>query len=468
MSIRPRVCVVVPTRNRGSLIGESLDSVLTQVFDGNLEVLVIDNCSTDDTYERALEYADDPRVTVVRNERDVQFYGSLNRALYSTTADYFVPFADDDLMEQGNIARKVQLLEHHGAVFAHSSARRIDGEGRDVDVCPNHYAIPELAKPGEFFRRLVPFNGVNLQSAVIRTQVLRDIGGFDHRSVYCPDWLAFARMSLRGPVVTVADPLVVRREHAGTGTASADKAGIEARDVPAALGAMLRDPLVPTDVQHASSMLMVEACLRSAMVLAETGKHRLSEGFAAYQLAGRAMELMPFDPRPTQAHRDLIQLSGLTPPGPVFQAASREPENTDDAVALIESVLALRGHCSGLIVGTRAGQAERTVRILEQIIPGNLNVQVAEGMSADQLFTPGRVAFCSWGSSDVLDAEARGVPVQVRNWPDKFGQRGNPLDGYVNPFSNPDTLDYDLVTDWFWGLEPYTEFAEFADAVSAA
>nr|HMS71889.1 hypothetical protein [Baekduia sp.] len=123
---------------------------------------------------------------------------------------------------------------------------------------------------------------------------------------------------------------------------------------------------------------------------------------------------------------------------------------------------------SGLIVGTRAGQAERTVRILEQIIPGNLNVQVAEGMSADQLFTPGRVAFCSWGSSDVLDAEARGVPVQVRNWPDKFGQRGDPFDGYVNPFSNPDTLDYELVTDWFWGLEPYTEFAEFADAVSAA
>ncbi|HMS72974.1 MAG TPA: hypothetical protein PKB03_08055, partial [Baekduia sp.] len=61
---------------------------------------------------------------------------------------------------------------------------------------------------------------------MIRTQVLRDVGGFDHRSVYCPDWLAFARMSLGGPVVPVAAPPVVRREHAGTGTASADKAGI--------------------------------------------------------------------------------------------------------------------------------------------------------------------------------------------------------------------------------------------------
>lgn len=458
MSLRPRVCVVVPTRNRGGLIGESLDSILGQVLDGELEVLVVDNCSTDDTYERALEYASDPRVTVVRNERDIQYYGSLNRALHSTTARYFVPFADDDLMEQGNISRKVELLEGYNAVFAHSSARRIDGGGRDVDVNPNHYAIPELVKAGEFFRRLVPFNGVNLQSAVIRTEALRAVGGFDDRSVYCPDWLAFARMSLRGPVATIAEPLVVRREHSGTGTASADGAGIEARDVPAALSAMLRDPLVPADLQHASNMLMVEACLRSAATLHDSGKRRLSDGFAAYQLAGRAMELMPFDPRTTKAHRELIESAGLTPPGPVFQAVSREPENTDDAVALIESVLAMGEHCSGLIVGTRPGEAERAIRILEQIIPGNLDVQVADGVTADQLFVPGRLAFCAWGSADVLDAEARGVPVQVRSWPDKFPRRGDPLEGYVNPFAK-DELDYERVTDWYWGLEPYAEFA---------
>ena len=144
------VCVVVPNKNGLALLGPSLDSVLAQDFDP-MSVLVVDNISSDGSYELALDYAArDARVTVVQNDVDVNYYGSLNRALATTTAEYLVPFANDDFMEPGNLARKVALLEQTGAGFAHSSATRIDGDGRTIDVCPDHFAIPEVLGAGEF------------------------------------------------------------------------------------------------------------------------------------------------------------------------------------------------------------------------------------------------------------------------------------------------------------------------------
>src|SRR5205085_8833713 len=126
--VRRDVCVALPVRNGELYFAEAIESVLAQ-GGVDLELAIYDNGSTDGSVELARRYLDDPRVSVTVNERDLHFYGSLNRALAETSCRYLVPFASDDLMLPGNLARKVEALERTGAAFAHSTAYPIDDSG---------------------------------------------------------------------------------------------------------------------------------------------------------------------------------------------------------------------------------------------------------------------------------------------------------------------------------------------------
>ena len=64
MATTPDVSVIVPTHNRAHLVAEAVDSVLAQTF-GNLEVIVIDDGSTDNTLE-VLQTFSDSRIRVIR------------------------------------------------------------------------------------------------------------------------------------------------------------------------------------------------------------------------------------------------------------------------------------------------------------------------------------------------------------------------------------------------------------------
>ena len=184
----PTVCVAIPVKNGRDYLAEAIESVLAQ--EGvELSVCVLDNRSDDDSLEVARRYTSDARVTAELNPVDVFYYGSLNRILAGTQAEYFVPFAADDVMYSDNLARKVQALRDTGAGFVSSSSDLIDESGAKVGMQPDHAATPALVAAPEFFARIAPRNAVSCQSVLARVDALRAIGGFDGRSFYAGDWL---------------------------------------------------------------------------------------------------------------------------------------------------------------------------------------------------------------------------------------------------------------------------------------
>lgn len=139
----PTVCVAIPVKNGRDYLAEAIESVLAQ--EGvELSVCVLDNRSDDDSLEVARRYTSDARVTAELNPVDVFYYGSLNRILAGTQAEYFVPFAADDVMYSDNLARKVQALRDTGAGFVSSSSDLIDESGAKVGMQPDHAATPAL------------------------------------------------------------------------------------------------------------------------------------------------------------------------------------------------------------------------------------------------------------------------------------------------------------------------------------
>ena len=338
-----RVCVALPVRDGQDYFALAIESVLRQ--EGvDLEVRVLDNGSRDASLALAQAYAEvDPRVVVASNPFDLTYYGSLNRALAETGAEYFVPFASDDIMYPGNLAAKVAALEETGAALAGSSADMIAADGTPLDrLCPDHRETPRLTPAPHFFRRLVPENAIACQAAVVRTAALRAIGGFDVRSYYAADWLAWMRLSLRHAVVTLPEALIANRVHPRTITQTGNAVGANARDVPATLALAFDDEHLPEEWQGLRAPLVSASYCLMATALQDAGMLRAADGWAAYLSMLRALAWAPDDaPVRDEALRQ-IAAAGLHPLDLPCEAVAVAPSTATEALALAAGVRAAR------------------------------------------------------------------------------------------------------------------------------
>jgi glycosyltransferase involved in cell wall biosynthesis len=419
----PDVCIALPVKNGAAFLGQTLDSVLAQQG-VDFEVRIRDNLSTDDSVAIAEEYAArDPRISVAVNDEDVLTYGSLNRILADTDAEWFVPFAADDLMAPDNVARKLEAVRAEDATFAHSSARIIDQDGNPIQIAPDHTNTPRVLDPPQFFRVIAPNNQVSGQSVLVRTEALRAIGGFDMRAYYCADWFTWMRLALRERTVTLPEPLISNRVHAAAGTAVLNAVGINGRDIPATLDAMFTDEAMPPEWLAMRDQMMAANLENVAHVLHSDGVRRVRQGWAGYMTLGRALARAPEDPRLRDKYLAYVGESGLYPPRLPYDAVAPAPDTEDDAAALRGLVDRLGPLLGALAIAVEPDGAERAMGLLEPFFGDTEeDVSIVPTETTKDLLLPGRLALARWESDFVAQAEDAGVPVQPYAMPDRFRQ----------------------------------------------
>ena len=101
--------VIIPTYNSELFIAETLDSVLAQQVE-QLEILVLDNCSTDGTPARVAEFQKHG-VRYVRNETNIGAINNHNRAIELATGDYIKLLSSDDVLIPGVLAIQAAALD---------------------------------------------------------------------------------------------------------------------------------------------------------------------------------------------------------------------------------------------------------------------------------------------------------------------------------------------------------------------
>jgi glycosyltransferase involved in cell wall biosynthesis len=142
----PALTIVIPTLNRGELVGRALESALAQ-RDADIEVLVSDNGSSDSTPEVLARYAD-ARLRKVRHERTLSPTAHGNFVIGAARGALFVGLSDDDWLEPGFAARAIELYRRHPALrFAYSGAFFHYG-----DVPMPSQLGPEIEPGDEFLR----------------------------------------------------------------------------------------------------------------------------------------------------------------------------------------------------------------------------------------------------------------------------------------------------------------------------
>jgi glycosyltransferase involved in cell wall biosynthesis len=202
----PLVSIVVPVWNGERYLRESLDSILSQTYP-ELEVIAVDDASTDSTPEILASYGD--RVRVVRQPETRGIYGNANDGIALARGEFVGVFHADDVYLPEMVEREVAWLYEHpasGAVF--TSAVFVDGEGREFgrkDLPAAVRGDRELDYPtvlDTLLRRKNAFLGC--PTALVRADVYRELGGYrDAEFKNTSDlemWLRIARSRTIGVV----------------------------------------------------------------------------------------------------------------------------------------------------------------------------------------------------------------------------------------------------------------------------
>lgn len=203
----PRVSVVVPAYDALPFLPETLASVLAQSY-RDIEVLVVDNGSTDGTAEH-VQQVEDPRVRLLRLPQNRGISGGCNAGLAEATGEYVAPMEADDLWHVDKLARLVAVLDADPeAVLAYSFVELIDAEGRRSG---NIVGRPVEGDVREELLEdvLVPCGS----SPVMRRAPLVAAGGWDETFRSSPDWELYVRLAPAGTFRVVPEPLVGYRQH---------------------------------------------------------------------------------------------------------------------------------------------------------------------------------------------------------------------------------------------------------------
>ena len=220
----PKVTISLLTRNRPDLLRLAIESVLVQ--DGvELELLVLDNASTDDTPEVVRAFgALDKRVVDLRSDTDLGMVRNWNRGieLAAGRAPFACVFHDDDVMLPGFLAESCgALLAHPSAAFACCLPQFISPAGELLDVLNPNDVRDGLTSGLDFLELAVNRRamGIYPPTVVFRSDVLKRLGPIDTPHAHATmDLNLYYRALAVGDVVFVRKVLAHCRQHPGSET----------------------------------------------------------------------------------------------------------------------------------------------------------------------------------------------------------------------------------------------------------
>jgi len=231
---QPLVSICIPSYNRADLIEETINSALSQTY-RNIEVIVNDNCSTDNSWQLLTERAkQDPRLKIFQNETNVGAVRNWQKVMSHATGEYSLILWSDDLIKNTFVEKTLAAFEKDVA-FVMTGISEFNEKG--VYYTSN---FGEDGKwPKEKFYNEVLFQNarglpVSPSCALFRTDDLRSnildvIPNTDNidfnRTGAGPDVLTFLLTSVKYPYIRVlSEHLADFRSHEGSITVTENKA----------------------------------------------------------------------------------------------------------------------------------------------------------------------------------------------------------------------------------------------------
>jgi glycosyltransferase involved in cell wall biosynthesis len=194
----PLVSVLIPAYNAASTLAETLASVCRQTY-RNLDIIVVDDGSTDDTVELATRLSlDDPRIRLLRQD-SAGVAAARNLALRHAAGPLVAPVDADDLWHPTKIERQIRRLrEATDAAVVYCWSVEIDPASRVVEL-----RLDQDGCEGDVYAALVLTNFLgNASVPLLRRDLAEAVGGWDpslraQEAQGCEDWQFYLRLAAR-------------------------------------------------------------------------------------------------------------------------------------------------------------------------------------------------------------------------------------------------------------------------------
>ena len=197
-----RVSVIIPYYNRARFIDECLASIFAQTRAPD-EVIVVDDCSEPAQRRHLDQYA--PRVRIVDQPRNGGVSAARNAGVRAATGEWVAFNDSDDVWVADKLAIQVAHVEQSpGCDGVHSAVRAFYDDGR--------IAVSDPIAPRLTLADALHDNMIRVQCLLIKTSVMRAIGGFDETLRCCEDDDLGIRLASRGYQLDyLAEPLTEMR-----------------------------------------------------------------------------------------------------------------------------------------------------------------------------------------------------------------------------------------------------------------
>ncbi|MDR1879055.1 MAG: glycosyltransferase, partial [Bacteroidales bacterium] len=220
----PEVSVIVPNYNHASYLVQRIESILNQTFQ-DFELLILDDCSTDNSKDIIEQYRNHPKVKVIvyNEENSGSTFRQWNKGIDMAQGKYIWIAESDDVAETNLLETLLPPLQDNNVHIAYCQSNRLSGDGIVTGTWLTH--TEDLAS--RLFRKNFRMNGVrfinkfliyknvipNASAVVFRKSAFYQAGAADDCIETCADWLLWMKMLMSGDVYFHATALNNFRYH---------------------------------------------------------------------------------------------------------------------------------------------------------------------------------------------------------------------------------------------------------------
>lgn len=198
------VSVVMCTYNGGKYLREQMDSILAQTYPIH-EIVVRDDCSTDNTMDILREYAVRyPFIKIFHNEKNIGCNQNFHDVLYQATGDYIAISDQDDIWFPEKIEKQIHRIESGRYSLCFSDI--IPSQTYTREQIKNYEVLPFDAE-ALFFRNTIPGHTI-----LIKREFLKKLPDWNGMTFYYDWWLAM-NAALENGITKCEEPLVWHRIH---------------------------------------------------------------------------------------------------------------------------------------------------------------------------------------------------------------------------------------------------------------
>ena len=196
------ISVIMPVYNSEKYIADSILSILNQTF-SDFELIIIDDCSTDNTWEIIQSFSDN-RIITVRNKENIGNYPSRNIGIKKAAGNYIAVMDGDDIALPDRLRKQYNYLEKNSGTLALGTQFNFMG----LDYIKKNPIVYE-----EICAELLNDNCFLHPSLLIRSEVMRQLNGYDEKYIYSSDYDLICRMSILGKIENLPDTCMLYRWH---------------------------------------------------------------------------------------------------------------------------------------------------------------------------------------------------------------------------------------------------------------